>query len=180
VINALNYKAKSIKDHEVLTCGAGNAEVTVNIFRYVVNLSQKTCSCRAWQVTGKPCTHALAFISKISREVRMDDFVHEYFSIEQFKKAYACSFNPMTSKDNWPHVDLGYKIKKPKLRRKPGRPRNYRIKSFDEATTSKKRKLCSKCGELGHIAKYCQGGPTASQKRNCSSSQNDSSSQASM
>ena len=83
----------------------------------------------------------------------------------------------MTSKDNWPHVDLGYKIKKPKLRRKLGRPRNSRIKSYDEATTSKKRRPCSECNELGHIAKHCQGGLTASQKRNSSSSQNESSSQ---
>jgi hypothetical protein len=69
----------------------------------------------------------------------MDDFVHEYFSVDWLKKAYTCSFNSMTSKDNWSHVDLGYKIKKPKLRRKPGRPRNSRIKSYDEATTSKKK-----------------------------------------
>jgi malic enzyme len=41
VINALNDKAKSIKDHEVLIRGAGNAEGTVNRFRYAVNLSQK-------------------------------------------------------------------------------------------------------------------------------------------
>ena len=86
----------------------------------------------------------------------------------------------MCTQDNWPHVDLDYKIKKPKLRRKPGRPRNSRIKSFDETSTSKKRKPCSECEELGHIPKYCQGGPTASQKRNRSSSQNESSSQASM
>jgi len=97
VINALNAKAKSIKDHEVLICGAGNAEVTVNRFRYAVNLGQRTCTYRAWQVTGKPRTHALAFVSKISREVRMDDFVHEYFSMIT---SYTCSFNPVTSKDN--------------------------------------------------------------------------------
>jgi hypothetical protein len=48
----------------------------------------------------------------------MDDFVLEYFSVERFRKAYASKFNPMTSKDSWPRVDLGYKIKNPKLRRK--------------------------------------------------------------
>ena len=39
----------------------------------------------------------------------MDDFVHEYFSVDRLKKAYAYSFNPMTSKDNWPHVDWAIK-----------------------------------------------------------------------
>jgi len=71
----------------------------------------------------------------------------------------------MTSKDDWCHVDLGYKIKKPKLRRKPIRPRKTRIKAYDEIGTSKKRNMCSECNELGHTAKTCQGGPTASQKR---------------
>ena len=54
----------------------------------------------------------------------MDDFVHEYFSVERLRKAYVGTFIPMTSKDLWPHVDLGYNIHKPKLRRKPRRPKS--------------------------------------------------------
>ena len=92
IINDLNAKTKIIKDHEVLICGPIKAEVTVNRFRHAVNLEEKTCSCRAWQVIGKPCNHALAFIAKISSEVLMDDFVHEYFSIERLRKAYAGIF----------------------------------------------------------------------------------------
>jgi hypothetical protein len=72
----------------------------------------------------------------------MDEFVHEIFSIDRFRKAYASKFSPMTSKDQWPHVDLGYKIKKPKMRWKPGRPRKSRSKPHDEVATSKKRKSC--------------------------------------
>jgi hypothetical protein len=62
----------------------------------------------------------------------MDEFVHEIFSIDRFRKAYASKFSPMTSKDQWPHVDLGYKIKKPKMRWKPRRPRKSRSKPHDE------------------------------------------------
>ena len=152
---------------------------SVNRFRYAVNLEHHTCTCRAWQVTGKPCTHALAFIAKLSRQVQMDDFVHEYFSVDRLKKTYECTFNPMTSKDRWTHVNLDYKIHKPILRRKPGRPRNSRIKSYDEASTSKKKRHCSECNELGHTAKHCQGGLTASQKRKLLSSQTELSSQVS-
>jgi hypothetical protein len=148
IINDLNAKTKTIKDHEVLICGPGKAEVTMNRFRHAVNLEKKTCSWRVWQVTEKLCSHALIFIAKISREVQMDEFVHEYFSVDRYRKAYASKFNPMTSKHQWPHVDLGYKINKSKLRRKPGRPRKSSIKTFDEVGTSKKRE-----------------GPTASQKR---------------
>jgi hypothetical protein len=97
VTNQLNAKTKTIKDHEVLICGAGIAEVTVNKFIHAVNLEQKACSCRDSQVTGKHCTHTLAFIARLSRKVHMDEFVHDYLSIDRFKKAYAGTFNPMTS-----------------------------------------------------------------------------------
>ena len=157
----------------MLICGAGTVEVTMNRFRHAVNLEQKTYSCRAWQVTGKPYTHALAFIAKLIRHVYIDEFVDDYFSADKFRKAYSGTFNPMTSKDSWARVDLGYKIKKPKFKRKPVRPRVSRMKSYDEAGTSKKRKIAKDC----HIAKHCQGGLTASQKRKLSISQNESSSQ---
>jgi hypothetical protein len=96
----------------------------------------------------------------------MEEFVHEYYSVDRLRKAYAGAFTPMTSKHQWSHIDLGYKIYKPKLRRKPGRPRVSRIKAFDEAGTKKKKK-CTECNELGHTAKFCQGGPTTKEKKQC-------------
>jgi hypothetical protein len=94
----------------------------------------------------------------------MEEFVHEYYSVDRLRKAYASAFTPMTSKHQWPHVDLGYKICKTKLSRKPGRPRVSRIKASDETGAKKKRK-CTKCHELGHTAKFYQGGPTAKEKK---------------
>ena len=114
ITKALIAQSKSIKDHEVLRCANNTAEVTAPTssgaaFRYAVKLELKTCSCRLWQVSGKPCKHALAFIAKLSREVRMDDFVHDYFSVDKLRKAYSGVFNPMTSKHFWQHVDLDTK-----------------------------------------------------------------------
>jgi hypothetical protein len=176
IIQDLTDQSRAIKDCEVLRCGQGTSEVTAPtklgaLFRYAVNLELKTCSCRAWQVSGKPCRLALAFIARLSREVHMDDYAHEYFSVDKFKKAYSCVFNPMTSKQFWPRVDLGYQIKKPILKRKPGRPRKSRIKASDEPDSTKQRR-CSECLELGHIAKRCQGGLTTKQKRSRLSSDN--------
>jgi hypothetical protein len=82
IIKDLNAQSKAIKDHDVLICGSRKAEVTVNRFRHAVNLELKTCTCRAWQVTRKPCSHALAFIAKLSREIQMDEFIHEYFFVK--------------------------------------------------------------------------------------------------
>lgn len=82
-------------------------------------------------------------------------------------------FNPMTSKHFWPRVNLGYKIKKPKLRRKPGRPRKSRIKASDEPGANNRRR-CPECHELGHTAKKCQGGLTAREKKRLLSTDNES------
>uniref|UniRef100_A0A0A9HPW5 SWIM-type domain-containing protein n=1 Tax=Arundo donax TaxID=35708 RepID=A0A0A9HPW5_ARUDO len=120
IVKDLNAKNKAIKDHEVLICRARTAEVTVSKVRHAVNLEDQICNCRAWQVTGKPCTHDLAVIAKQSSVVQIDEFVHEYLSVEKFKKAYAGVFYLMTFKHQWPRIDVGYKICKLKLRRKPG------------------------------------------------------------
>ena len=102
----------------------------------------------------------------------MDDFVHDYFSVEKLRKTYSGVFNPMTSKHFWPRIDLGYKIRKPKLRRKTGRPRKARIKASDEPG-ARKIKRCSECHELGHTTKKCQGGLTAKEKKMLASQEND-------
>jgi hypothetical protein len=115
-------------------------------------------------VKGKPCSHALSFIATHNRDLAMDDYVHELYSVEMFRKAYASVLPPMTSKHLWSQVDLGYKIKKPKLRRKPGRPRVARIMASGELSKKRKRE-CTECHELGHTAKYGQGGHTSSQKK---------------
>jgi hypothetical protein len=59
------------------------------------------------------------------------------------------------------------------LRRKPRRLRVSSIKTSDEASTKKKRK-CNECHELGHITKFSQGGPTAKEKKQRLNSSNAS------
>lgn len=83
----------------------------------------------------------------------MEDYVDDYFSVDKFRKAYSGVFNATASTHIWPRVNLGYKIKKPKLRRKPRRPRKSRIKASDEPGANNKR--CPECHELGHITNKC-------------------------
>jgi hypothetical protein len=90
--------SKEIKDREVLIVGGVTIEVTVCILRHVVNLDEKTCSYRAWQVTRQPCNYALLTIAKLSREIHMEDFVHEYYFVDRFRNTYIGVFNSMESK----------------------------------------------------------------------------------
>ena len=85
IVNKLKEQSRNL-DIEVITSSDGTAEVTAkggSGFRFVVNLDERTCSCRAWQVSGIPCKHAIAFITSISRE-KLEDHVDHYFSIERF------------------------------------------------------------------------------------------------
>jgi hypothetical protein len=78
-------------------------------------------TCQAWQISGKPYSHALTLLTKQSRQMDMNDYVHEYYSVERLMVTYTGVFNPMTSKLLWLEVDICYKISKTELRRKPRR-----------------------------------------------------------
>jgi hypothetical protein len=88
VINELNIKSRSLK-YTINGSGGLKAEVSGLTrdnahWRHGVNLDNITCSSGQWQILGKPCTHVIAFISSL-RQVRIEDYVHDYYSIEHFK-----------------------------------------------------------------------------------------------
>lgn len=98
--------------------------------RFVVKAYLHECSCCEWQHTGKPCQHALSLITaRQIRNVRMEDFVHDYYSVEKFRKAYARQIEQLPSKEKWPKVELAFKVGAPLSKRGVGRQQKNRIKS---------------------------------------------------
>jgi len=64
VLKDLNAISKNLKVVKVATCDDGIAEVTIlddwnNQKRHTVDLENHKCSCKEWQITCKPCKHAL-------------------------------------------------------------------------------------------------------------------------
>jgi len=51
-------------------------EVSKGMEKYVVNLKQQTCSCRKWELTGIPCTHAIAcmWINGVEPELSVNSY----------------------------------------------------------------------------------------------------------
>jgi len=158
VIHQLNAASKGL-DHLKVTKGNTTAEVTVwfkgeEVKRHVVYLEEQECTCREWQVTGKPCSHALAVITT-ERQPDMGKYVHEYYSVRKLQAAYAGQIPNLTDKQQWPVVDKGFKVFPPvaKTKRPPGRQRKNRILGCLERTGKATRQVtCKKCGELGHRA----------------------------
>jgi len=137
--------------------------------RHTVDLKNQNCSCREWQVIGKPCKHALAWILS-NRGMQIADFVHEYYSVAKFRAAYEGRVEPMTDRSQWPEVDLGFKVHPPLLGRPAGRPKVQRVRSYLENNPNKKKVRCKRCGGFGHFAKTCkldmvgEDGETATKK----------------
>ncbi|KAL8470669.1 hypothetical protein ACS0TY_033291 [Phlomoides rotata] len=69
---------KSIDIHYQVRCFDGG--------QYTVDLQHYTCTCRAWQLSGIPCTHALCAI--LSKDLDPDDFVHKFYTVDMYKVAY--------------------------------------------------------------------------------------------
>ncbi|XP_062195323.1 uncharacterized protein LOC133898658 [Phragmites australis] len=158
VVEQMNAQTRGLGNLKVI-CGAKDtAEVTeINpdhqVFRHAVNLKNHECTCREWQVSGKPCTHALAFISTY-RNHKMEDYLDPCYSVTKFRIAYAGVIAPLTDKSQWPQVDVGFMLMPPLQRRYVGRQKKNRIPSCLEKGKikgkGKWKVLCKRCGELGH------------------------------
>ena len=69
----------------------------------LVNLDLRICSCRAWQSTGYPCSHALSVIQthrwpssnqNIRSQLPVHDYTESFFTLEAFRKTYANAIIP--------------------------------------------------------------------------------------
>jgi hypothetical protein len=138
--------------------------------RHVVNTDLHECSCNEWQHTGKPCEHAILFLASKPR-LNMHPYLHEYYSVQKFKAAYANPIPPLTDQSQWPEVDIEFTLSPPLMRRKAGRPQQSRFKAWFEKGGSRKKgkkdeknngkpkraqkgnkNRCKRCEELGHRA----------------------------
>ncbi|KAL8525602.1 hypothetical protein ACS0TY_015011 [Phlomoides rotata] len=57
--------------------------------QYTIDLNHWRCSCRAWQLTGIPCTHAICVI--LGGQLEPEDFVHDYYTVAMYKESYKFS-----------------------------------------------------------------------------------------
>ena len=135
VINELKMKSINLK-YTIKGSGGLKAEVSGLTkdnypWRHAVDLEVKTCSCGQWQISGKPCTHAICLIGSL-RQLKLEDYMHDYYSLERFKATYQFMVNLMVDKSQWPVVDPGFEMLPPKLERAAGRPRVKSIKARGE------------------------------------------------
>jgi len=156
IVHQLNAASKGLGHLKVTKSHPDQAEVSV-IYKdeetrsHVVYLDKMTCTCRKWQVTGKPCSHALAVLTTV-RQPNLEPYVDKAYSVERFQAAYAGIIPNITDRNQWPQVTKDLKLLPPiGKKRGVGRQRKNRILSALERIGNATRQVeCEGCGELGH------------------------------
>ncbi|WOK97368.1 hypothetical protein Cni_G06076 [Canna indica] len=134
----------------------------------VVNLMNRTCSCRKWDLCGIPCNHAISCINWLKDDP--DKYVDDYYKRDTYLKTYDLMLQPLTGKDTWPEVD-GSHVLPPPVKKMPGRPKKKRRRDMhkDETGTRLSRGglviTCHICFQDGHNRRSCplRGHPSSTQ-----------------
>ncbi|KAK2983081.1 hypothetical protein RJ640_006468 [Escallonia rubra] len=155
---------------EALECGrtyrvlrANEAEFEVSSLEAtnIVDIRNRCCLCRGWQLYGLPCAHAVAALLSCRQNVHR--FTESCFTVATYRKTYSQTIHPIPDKTLWTEVSEGYPnasnavdviINPPKSLRPPGRPRKKRARAEDHGR-SKRVVHCSRCNQTGHFRTTC-------------------------
>lgn len=72
--------------------------------------------------------------------MKLEEYVHDYYSVDRFQKAYSRLIEPLPDKSQWPDVELPFVVGAPLDKRSAGRQRKLRIKGFLEGGNGKSKK----------------------------------------
>ena len=120
----------------------------------MVDLANRTCTCKKFDLHQFPCVHAMA--ACMQRHIPFHAMTSPYYYARTLCAAYAESIYPVGDIVQW---DICLEVKNrivlpPVLRRRSaGRPRKNRILSQGE---DKIRYKCSRCHQLGHNRAKCK------------------------
>ncbi|KAG5592079.1 hypothetical protein H5410_042593, partial [Solanum commersonii] len=120
-----------------------------------VDLLEKSCSCREYDLIKIPCAHVMVVLrSKHGNEYGMS--IYEYFSplykVEAYLLAYMDSINGVPLESKWCVLEelLNVNILPPLVDTKLERKRRKRVQGINENFKSKRRNKCSICKRTRH------------------------------
>ena len=167
----LEIRKEKAVDYVVSWNGDAMYQVTGGSFeQYVVNMSERSCTCRYWEITGIPCKHAIAVNWDMARNNMnpglIEEWVHPCYRLDTWKQVYSHKICPTNGPSMWPKCNLTTTIIPPNHHPQPGRPNKKRKRSATEMIDIVKngklsRKLktvtCVLCKEKGHNKRTCKG-----------------------
>ncbi|XP_042009011.1 uncharacterized protein LOC121757550 [Salvia splendens] len=137
-------------------------QVTGPSGQYVVNMRNFT-----WQLSGIPCTHAIATINKHGDDVTR--YVSRYYLKSTMIMLCENVLYPINRVDNWPKTtsDGVLELAPPRSKQQRGRPKKLRceepqIHLHADGGESLRRTFvmkCRRCGQEGHNRRTCSNDP---------------------
>ncbi|GJT78026.1 mutator type transposase [Tanacetum coccineum] len=135
--------------------------------QFVVNMTERVCSCRKWELSGIPCTHAVAAIWDMASNGTDTGIPESYCNpchwLSTWKKMYMFNINPVNGPQAWKKSDVSTTIIPPKPHLQIGRPPKKRKKSAAELADeimksnkmarSGKSVTCSLCSQSKRMQK---------------------------
>lgn len=157
----LTYFPYSRRFWHVLPCGGDLFEVKSGLDAFIVDIDDRSCTCRMWQLSGLPCAHAMAAILYVNKIP--ETYVPDCFRKTMFLEAYNHYLKPLNGMKMWPKTDHISPLP-PLPRRMPGRPKVKRRRDAVERLLSStgqigrqgRKMTCKKCNEAGHNSRSCK------------------------
>ncbi|KAL1224311.1 Protein FAR1-RELATED SEQUENCE 6 [Cardamine amara subsp. amara] len=142
---------QDINAYQVQVTGGGSS-------LHVVNLRDKRCSCRRFDLEKLPCAHAIAAAE--SRKISRISLCHPYFTSGYLYNSYSTAIMPRDFSLPIPEHVVTKVCSPPIAKQQPGRPKKSRIKSILEIAMEKKKPrkqhTCGNCNEVGHNRTTCK------------------------
>ncbi|GAA0163763.1 hypothetical protein LIER_19554 [Lithospermum erythrorhizon] len=149
------------RTYQVLRANEAEFEVISHEGTHIVDIRNRCCLCRGWQLYGLPCAHAVSALLSCRQNVHR--FTESCFTVTTYRKTYSQTIHPIPDKTLWKELSEedpnaseaeDIMILPPKLLRLPGRPRKKRVRSEDHCR-NKRVVHCSRCNQTGHFRTTC-------------------------
>ncbi|XP_019161554.1 PREDICTED: uncharacterized protein LOC109158163 [Ipomoea nil] len=149
------------RTYQVLRANEAEFEVISHEGTNIVDIRNRCCLCRGWQLYGLPCAHAVAALLSCRQNVHR--FTESCFTVATYRKTYSQTIHPIPDKSLWKELTEGdpdavkadeLLINPPKSLRPPGRPRKKRVRAEDRGRV-KRVVHCSRCNQTGHFRTTC-------------------------
>lgn len=127
----------------------------------IVDIRNRCCLCRGWQLYGLPCAHGVAALLSCRQNVHR--YTESCFTVATYRKTYSQTIHPIPDKNLWKEFSeanqsgdtrVAMVINPPKSLRPPGRPRKKRVRAEDRGRV-KRVVHCSRCNQTGHFRTTC-------------------------
>nr|KAJ0184576.1 hypothetical protein LSAT_V11C900472230 [Lactuca sativa] len=109
--------------------------------QHVVDMHERVCSCRKWELTGIPCRHVIFVLYNKADHgecvQELHTYVHKVHWLQTWKTAYGYKVEPIKGRALWPRSECPMQITPPPHRNQPGRPKRKRRQSMEEKSQSK-------------------------------------------